>query len=265
MSNHKPSQQQPGAVAVAIASALLLTAAATPAAAGTPLGVWLDESGRGAIQISNCGKTLCGKVVWVKSPKDREGCGEKILGNVKKVSPNTWDRGWIFSPEHGRRFDLALQPLGDNRLRVTGYAGIKLFGESRTWSRAPSDLIRCDQPSRTTTAALATTPAQPPPATSTGADNASPAPTETIPQKEPSTAQPQQHPSETTATRIEAETTTIETVAGEKNEPSTDSAPRTNAPKADGMQLDKFLKRTADGKCRLDTPWIKVNFACKDF
>ena len=139
------------AIAAILASNFLAGAAF---AAGSPLGVWLDDRGRGAIEISPCGSALCGKVVWVKSSSDAKGCGAKILGSVKKVGSRTWDHGWIYSPDHGRRFDVALQPVGNDRLRVTGYAGIKLFGESRMWTRAPADLKRCDAPATSAEVAL---------------------------------------------------------------------------------------------------------------
>lgn len=252
-------------IAITIASTVLLIATrATPAAAaGTPLGIWLDESGRGAIEIAQCGNNLCGKVVWVKAAEDRNGCGKKILGDVRKVGSNTWDRGWIFSPEHGRRFDLALQPLGDNRLRVTGYAGIKLFGESRTWTRAPAELTRCDQPA-TTTAALTTEPAPTTSVAATSADTNAPAPTTTPPQSSPAPEPLNEDPSEQDATDNETDSPTVNENGGYDSDISPDDASHQKAPGLSGMQLKNFLKRTGNGNCQLNTPWIKISFACKN-
>ena len=125
----------------AAAAVLVSSIIAGPAAAEqSPLGIWLDDKGRGAVEIAQCGPALCGKVVWVKFSKDKDGCGAKIMDGVKSAGNNTWDYGWIYSPDHGRRFDVALTPQGTDRLRVTGYAGIKLFSESRTWTLRPLTL-----------------------------------------------------------------------------------------------------------------------------
>jgi hypothetical protein len=32
---------------------------------------------------------------------------------------------------------------GNDRLTVTGYAGVKFLGQSFTWTRAPTNLVRC--------------------------------------------------------------------------------------------------------------------------
>ena len=34
----------------------------------SPLGVWIDHTGRGAVEITDCGGKLCGRIVWVKDP-----------------------------------------------------------------------------------------------------------------------------------------------------------------------------------------------------
>ena len=31
-----------------------------------------------------------------------------------------------------------------------------------------------------------------------------------------------------------------------------------------GLSFDKVLKKTADGRCKLDLPWVKIDFNCKD-
>src|SRR5262249_19627378 len=35
-------------------------------------------------------------------------------------------------------------PISDNKLKVFGYAGMKMFGETMMWTRAPVSLRRCD-------------------------------------------------------------------------------------------------------------------------
>ena len=108
-------------------------------------GVWIDHTGRGAVEIAECGGALCGHVVWVKDAKHIKTCRNQILGNVKPVGGNTWDRGWIVDPDDNARYSVELKPVGEDRLRVVGYMGSKLFSETMMWRRAPADLKRCDQ------------------------------------------------------------------------------------------------------------------------
>src|SRR4029077_14920970 len=37
-----------------------------PAAASGPTGVWIDHTGRGAVEIFECAGGLCGRIVWLK-------------------------------------------------------------------------------------------------------------------------------------------------------------------------------------------------------
>lgn len=121
------------------------------AEAATPYGVWVDHTGRGAVEVKKCGATLCGVVVWArKRAEARRGCGRKLFGGLKQVGLNSWDNGWIIEPDTGSKYDVAIKPLGRNRLQVTGYAGTKLFSRSMIFKRAPSNLKRCDDHQKAT-------------------------------------------------------------------------------------------------------------------
>jgi uncharacterized protein (DUF2147 family) len=125
------------------------------AQATAPTGVWIDHTGRGAVEITDCGGNLCGRAVWVKDPKDSKGCGIQIIGNAKPVSGGKWDNGWIYDPDEDAKYSVELTPLAGDKLKVLGYAGSKFFSETMIWKRAPADLKRCDQ---TAAAAPAVTP-----------------------------------------------------------------------------------------------------------
>ena len=129
-------------------------AAENALAAPDPTGIWLNDTGRGAVEIKQCGNALCGNVVWVKSASDSKGCGKQVIGGVAPVGGGRWDNGWIYSPERGRKYDVELTPLKNGTLRVTGYAGVKFFSKTMIWKRAPQDLQLCGQ-----TEAKAETPA----------------------------------------------------------------------------------------------------------
>ena len=96
--------------------------------------MWIDHTGRGAVEITDCGGDLCGKVVWVADQANAKGCGLQILGDVKPMGDGTFDEGWIYDPDKDAKYDVELVPQG-NKLKVVGYAGVKLFSQTFTWTR----------------------------------------------------------------------------------------------------------------------------------
>lgn len=155
---------------VAVAAALFTLLAAPPLqAGGSETGVWIDHTGRGAVEIAPCGDNhLCGRIVWLKEPNDKYGrpltdgnnpraaqrdrpiCGLPILGNLQLQSNGAWDAGWVYDPNNGSTHDAQIELAGPDRLVLTGYKGLKLFSKSFTWVRAPEDMPRCDSTSTAT-------------------------------------------------------------------------------------------------------------------
>ena len=132
-------------------------AIAQPAEAG----LWYDDTGRGAVEMTPCGQKLCGRIAWLKEEVNAEGnplvdrynpnparrttpiCGLQVVGDVQRMSNGTWDQGWIYDPKTGSSYNVALTLQGPDQMTVTGYKGIKLLSKSFTWTRAPADLPRC--------------------------------------------------------------------------------------------------------------------------
>lgn len=153
-------------VGAALVAATAMSAPAradtNPAPSANPaLGLWVDHTGRGAIEITECGGKLCGHVAWLKDPQFSDQCGKQIIGNVQPVGKNKWDRGWIFDPERGKKFDVELTLLREDRMRVKGYAGLKWLSESHTWKRAPADMQKCGTADNGETTAAAPAAASP--------------------------------------------------------------------------------------------------------
>lgn len=137
-------------------------AGASPPPAG-PLGVWLDDTGRGAVEIKACGNNLCGHIYWLQEPlaangqpvtdghnpdaskRSRPVCGLQVIGNVRPLPNGTWDEGWVYDPKVGKAYDVAMALDKKDRLNVTGYKGVKFLSKNFIWTRAPADLPRCDQ------------------------------------------------------------------------------------------------------------------------
>lgn len=138
-------------------------APAQPAAA--PLaGVWIDHTGRGAIEVHPCpgnGGHLCGRIVWLDNPNDKQGkplrdilnpdtklrgqpiCGLQVIGNVRQQRDGSYDGGWIYDPEEGAKYDVELRLKDASTLQVMGYIGVKWLSETYTWKRAPQEVKRC--------------------------------------------------------------------------------------------------------------------------
>jgi len=137
------------AAAVAVLLAGGAVAQAQPGAAAAEVaGVWIDHTGQGAVEIAPCGNRVCGRVVWLKNPEHKSVsgkriCGTQVLGDLRKEGRNLWDSGWIYNPEDEERFSAALELANADTLRVTGYLGFKLLGETFTWKRATTSLESC--------------------------------------------------------------------------------------------------------------------------
>jgi uncharacterized protein (DUF2147 family) len=159
-------------VALSLAGASVAVAQApSPPGAAPPgfAGVWLDDTGEGAIEIAPCGERLCGRIVWLKAPNDERGrpltdgynpettkrkrpiCGLPVIGDLKRQANGAWDAGWIYDPKEGKSYDVEIKMRSPDRLQVTGYIGTKFFSESFIWTRAPTTLPRCTTTSAATT------------------------------------------------------------------------------------------------------------------
>ncbi len=135
---------------------ILLAAAPGVALAASPVGVWLTKNGRSHVQIYDCGGKLCGKIVWLKEPNDKNGkpkvdsknpdkakrsrklLGLNILyGFVKDTNEaNYWTSGRIYNPEDGDVYRCTLTLRKDGTLRVRGYVGVPMLGKTQIWTRA---------------------------------------------------------------------------------------------------------------------------------
>lgn len=166
ITNMSPPRAAGGQWARAIAVGII-AATAVPAdsgAAGQPpqaVGLWYDDTGKGAVEILPCGQALCGRIVWLREPLSSAGkpltdklnpepskrtqpiCGLQVLGGLQPQDDGTWDAGWVYDPKEGKSYDAAVQVEGPSRLAVTGYLGVKFLGRTLSWTKAPPDLPRC--------------------------------------------------------------------------------------------------------------------------
>jgi len=137
-----------------VASAVLLLGATLAARADDGVvGHWLTEGGKGVVAIERCGASICGKIAWYKHPisdnprevdfrnpdpnlRERPLCNLPILRDFRPTAGGGWEEGHIYSPEKGDTYNANIVVLDSDHLKLRGYIGIPLLGESQVWTRA---------------------------------------------------------------------------------------------------------------------------------
>ena len=155
----RPLALSPSAAASLLALAVL--GGPTRAWSATPIGLWYAEGGAAKVAIEPCDETLCGRVVWLRSPLDEEGCdlrdrhnpdptlrdrkveGLEVLRGLTQRSDGTWVNGRIYDPASGSTYTCQLTLDGADRARLRGYIGIPLIGRTTTWTRVGAEARVC--------------------------------------------------------------------------------------------------------------------------
>jgi glucan biosynthesis protein C len=135
---------------------------ASPRVSASPIGRWYAEGGAAQVDVSDCDGELCGRVMWLRSPFDENGCelrdrynpdpasrerpvvGVQILSGLEP-SGDEWTGGAIYDPASGNTYHCTLSTEGENRLRLRGYVGVPLFGRTTTWIRVGAENQMCQR------------------------------------------------------------------------------------------------------------------------
>lgn len=143
----------------AFVAALLLpsvsaSVSAPSAPAGIPQGVWLMD-GDVAVEIYNCTGLLCGRIVWLRKPRNsagqldrdkrnpepslrqRELCGLTILSGLQPDGPGRWRGGSFYNPHDGKSYSVTAELQSADVLVARVYRGIPFFGKTKTLTRVP--------------------------------------------------------------------------------------------------------------------------------
>jgi uncharacterized protein (DUF2147 family) len=144
---------------------MLLIMLGLPASAQAPtvMGVWLTASKSAEIRLAPCADAahgpLCGTVIRLIDPKDADGKPlvpdqvtdlhnadsklreRKVIGMVLLYdfktgpAPNAYEGGTIYNGENGKTYNATLGLQADGTLRLRGYVGTPLLGETQIWTR----------------------------------------------------------------------------------------------------------------------------------
>jgi uncharacterized protein (DUF2147 family) len=148
-----------------LAAALIVIAGPSAASAqsGSVMGTWLVASKAAQVQIAPCpdpaNGPICGTIVKLLEAKNADGKDvdpatatdvnnadpslrrRKIVGIVlihdfkKTNDPNAFEEGTIYNGENGKTYKANIRLQPDGTLRLRGYIGSTMFGETQIWTR----------------------------------------------------------------------------------------------------------------------------------
>jgi uncharacterized protein (DUF2147 family) len=116
------------------------------------VGTWLNQDKAAKIEIYEQGGKLFGKIVWLKEPNengkpkmdnknpDKARHSDPIIGSVMLKNfvfngKSTWEDGTIYDARSGKTYSSYMTLQADKTLKVRGYLGISLFGQTNIWTR----------------------------------------------------------------------------------------------------------------------------------
>ena len=148
---------------VVVAALLTMLVAPASAQTGSVMGTWLTASGVAKVRISPCDSPangpVCGTIVGLINPKGPNGqvvapneatdhhnpdpnlrsrkvIGMPLIWGFKKTAdPNAFEEGHIYNGENGKVYTANLSLQSDGTLRLRGYVGSPMFGETQIWTR----------------------------------------------------------------------------------------------------------------------------------
>ena len=132
--------------------AVIAASTGADAEAPTPIGVWMDATGRIKVDIAPCGDALCGEIVWFRWPNDAAGLplvdlnnpdptlrgrpllGLRVLHSLRAEGPGRWGGGMIYNPDDGVAYHVRMS-IEDGDLHVRAYSLLPVLGKTFVWSR----------------------------------------------------------------------------------------------------------------------------------
>ncbi len=124
-------------------SAWVCCAAAWATPGPPPTGLWFTPDHDGVVQIRRCGDDLCGVIVGVTVPpngaipRDVSGepqCHLPLLRDLRLREDGRW-HGTVRNPEDGQVYDAEVWLPADGNMRLRGYIGVPLLGQTQSWQR----------------------------------------------------------------------------------------------------------------------------------
>lgn len=115
------------------------------------VGTWITPKEDSKIEIAPCGDSLCGTIVWIDKPYDKDGLprrdvnnqdealkerpilGMQIVGGFEQVEPGKWKNGRIYNPRNGKTYKSNIELQGPDTLKVQGC--VLFICDGQEWTR----------------------------------------------------------------------------------------------------------------------------------
>ena len=117
------------------------------------VGEWYNAEKDAIITLFEEGKTVSGKITWMKFPNDEDGnpktdplnpdeslrsrarMGMVMISGFSYNEDNVWDDGELYDPKKGKTYSGMMTLKDVNTLDLRGYIGFSFIGRSSTWTR----------------------------------------------------------------------------------------------------------------------------------
>lgn len=127
-------------------AAALLVLGPGIAEAADARGEWARPNGASKIRISSCGGALCGKLVWLREPRNdtqnpdtskrsRPLLGVQIVRSMKPTSKTGQWKGKVYNAEDGKTYTGFIELTSANKLKLEGCVMGGLICKGETWTR----------------------------------------------------------------------------------------------------------------------------------
>jgi uncharacterized protein (DUF2147 family) len=133
-------------IAITLTASGLLAASVMHSVAADAKGDWVRPNGVSKIRISACGNALCGKLIWLKSPRNdtqnpdvskrtRPLVGVQIVQSMKPTGQDNQWKGKVYNAEDGKTYTGFIELTSSNRLKLEGCVMGGLICKGETWTR----------------------------------------------------------------------------------------------------------------------------------
>ena len=130
----------------ALLAGAIITTSATMSFAGDAKGDWVRPNGASKIRISSCGSSLCGKLIWLRGPRndtrnpdaakrDRPLLGVQIVQAMKPTDKENQWKGKVYNAEDGKTYTGFIELTSANALKLEGCVMGGLICKGETWKR----------------------------------------------------------------------------------------------------------------------------------
>ena len=117
------------------------------------VGEWYNAEKDAVITLFEEGKTVSGKITWMKFPNDEDGnpktdplnpdenlrsrarMGMVMISGFAYDEDNVWNDGELYDPKKGKTYSGMMTLKDENTLDLRGYIGFSFIGRSSTWTR----------------------------------------------------------------------------------------------------------------------------------